>query len=324
MASDYWSRSSKAATSRVTPVAPLVLEQLPELYILPPEIGPLSPEEASLFWRDHFRKHKKSPPLLVDPSWLHADIAAGGFGLRLADKGKTIGTVWARPGGEFYLTTEPSIRVKSVYSDGLCLCPEVRGKGHIQKLLEGILTTTVQRFGPEIRCLFLKEGRHVPAKALASDIYLYRRIHDHQRPRPLEEPIPLNKAKQIFNKLSKLYKEPWLINDPAPHSLLRTQFYTDPTESCLLAITETHQHHLLDGRRLGLITGWIADQVLRSDTQALLQQYLLVRQPYTWIWSPSSYIIDHKEWLYDGLMSWYPYQWGPKEKVPMERIFFIL
>lgn len=328
MASSYWNRTASASAAlnsqRSLERSPLVTENIPETYPLPPEIEPLSPEEASLFWTLNFKRNKRSPPLQVDPSWLHADIAAGGFGLRLRSEGKTIGTVWARPAGDFYLTTEKSIRIKCVYSDGLCLSSEARGKGHIQKLLEAILSRTVQNFGPNIRCLFLKEGRQVPAKPLANDIYLYRRFHDHQRYHQSKSPITLAKAKQIFNKLVKGHKEPWLTNDPEPCALLRTQIFTDPTESCLLAITETHQHHLLDGRRLGLITGWIADAEFRPDTCAILQQFLLVRQPYTWIWSPSSYIIDHKEWLYDGLMSWYPYQWGPREKVPMDRIFFIL
>lgn len=318
MSSSFWTRVE--ATLNPKKAGNILIYPLPSYTKPSQDIRPLQPEEAVIFWREKFGSPPRTPHLLVHPSWLLADTMAGGFGLRIANEA----TIWCRPIGNFYLTTEPNNRITCLYVEGLCVSPEARGRGHTRKLLDALGTIVRDKYGPEVRFLFLKEGARVPTKTLASDIYLYKRFHDHQRPAPIKRPISLAKAKQIFNTLIKSGKEPWLINEPDPDTLQRTQIYTDPTESCLLAITETHQHHPLDGRRLGLITGWIVDSTMCQDTQAALQQYLLVRQPYTWIWSPSSYIIDHTEWLYDGLISWQPFQWSVVPSVPMERLFIIL
>ncbi len=288
----------------------------------------LSPKEASIFWQKHFGSPPRTPLLHVREEWLEADLAAGAIGMKLTDnQGEIIGTIWARPIGNFYVTKEPQHQIPILYVEGLCLKPEVRGKGYTRQLLNALGTETMKRYGPEMRFLFLKEGHSIPTSTLGFDLYIYKRFsHRDTLSSTIKTPLELDKAKEIFRALTqKKNSGPYLTNfGTGPTENSRTQLFTDPTESCLLAITETFQHHHLDGRRLGLITGWIADPDLPIETHAYLQQYVLARQPYTWIWSPTSYIIDNYSWHYDGAISFQPFEWWCTPTFGVKRLFIML
>ena len=285
------------------------------------DIKVLSQEDNTqliLFWKDHFGSPPRTPSLLVRGEWIQADAMAGSFGFRLRG---WKGVVYGRRIGAITLTRENK-QIETYLIEGLTLKPEERQKGLTPLLLDACVAH-LQNTLPTVRFLFLKEGRRAPTDALASDMYLYRRLSSKDK--KLSKAIKPEEAKKLFNKLTNLSPESWLSNEfGLPNS--RTNFYATPCGQALMAVTETHQVHHLDGQRLGLITGFVCAAALEQseETKSVLQEKLLAAQPYVWIWSPSSYVSDPTHWLQDGLISYQPFLFTVKPQVKMANIFLAL
>ena len=269
-----------------------------------------------LFWKEHFGSPPRTPTLLVNPKWLTADKATGNFAFRLRG---WKGVIYGRKIGNLALLREKN-NMETYIIEGLCLKPEERQKGLTPLLLNACLEH-LQKILPRTRILFLKEGKQAPTDAIASDMYLYRRLRSaDKRPR---KPIKPEDAKKLLYKLTEGSHESWLTNDfGLPNS--RTNFYMSRCGQALMAVTETHQCHHLDGQRLGLITGFVCNSTLEQSDQALLQEELLNSQPYVWIWSPFSYVSDFSKWLQDGSVSYQPFLFTVKPQVKMANIFLAL
>lgn len=267
-------------------------------------------EQLILFWKEHFGSPPKTPTLLVNPKWLTADSQAGAFGFRLCG---WKGVVYGRRIGDLQYAKQS---LKTYLIEGLCLKPEIRQKGLTPLLLDACVAH-LQRELPDTRFIFLKEGRSAPTDVLASDTYIYRRLRSsNKKPSKALQP---HEAKELFTQLATASGNQWLTNEfGLPNS--RTSFYASPCKKALMAITETHQCHHLDGRRLGLITGYISAE----DTPPQIQEDLLQRQPYSWIWSPSSYVSDPINWLQDGFVSYQPFLFAVKPQIRMSNIFLAL
>ncbi len=276
------------------------------------DIKPLCQEDyiqLIIFWKEHFGSPPRTPTLLVNPKWIQADAQAGNFGFRFRG---WRGVVYGRRIGQITLNRENS-NIETYLIEGLTLKPDERQKGLTPLLLDACVAHLQQKM-PNTRFLFLKEGKKAPTDVLASDMYLYRRLRAaDKKPR---KPLTSEKAKELFLKLTAGSHESWLSNDfGLPNS--RTNFYATKCEQALMAVTETHQVHHLDGQRLGLITGFIS---LKPN----LQEELLNAQPYVWIWSPSSYVSDPSKWLQDGLISYQPFLFTVKPQVKMANVFLAL
>jgi hypothetical protein len=90
-----------------------------------------------------------------------------------------------------------------------------------------------------------------------------------------------------------------------------------------MAITETHQCHPLDGRPIGLVTGWITSNEITSIERSIAQEDILKAQSFTWIWSAKSFIeTNNREWFNDGMLWWQPYLWNAA--VHPRNLFLIL
>ena len=269
-----------------------------------------------LFWKDHFGSPPRTPTLLVRLEWLAADQATGNFAYRLHG---WKGVVYGRKIGSIALLRENS-KIETFLIEGLTLKPEERQKGLTPLLLDACVAH-LQKALPNNRFLFLKEGKKAPTDALASDMYLYRRLRAaDKKPR---KPISAEAARALFQELTAGSPQSWLTNEfGLPNS--RTNFYTSRCCKALMAVTETHQCHPLDGQRLGLITGFVCAATLEQSETVILQEELLAAQPYVWIWSPSSYVSDPTQWLQDGLISYQPFLFTVKPQVKMENIFLAL
>lgn len=274
-----------------------------------------------LFWKEYFGSPPRTPALLVRLEWLTADAVTGNFAFRLHG---WKGVVYGRRIGNLSLEREKS-KIETYLIEGLTLKPEERQKGLTPLLLDACVAH-LQRSLPSARFLFLKEGKKAPTDALASDMYLYRRLRTDSRWEKPTKAIKPEDAKALFQELVASRRttgsqESWLTNDfGLPNS--RTKFYMSRCRNALMAVTETHQVHPLDGQRLGLITGFICAAALEQS--AALQEELLAAQPYVWIWSPSSYVSDPAQWLQDGLISWQPFLFTVKPQVKMANIFLAL
>jgi hypothetical protein len=280
-------------------------------------------EQLILFWKDHFGSPPRTPTLLVNPKWLAADAVTGNFAFRLHGwkgvvYGRRIGAITlGRAGWKPAELSREKSKIETYLIEGLTLKPEERQKGLTPLLLDACVAH-LQRSLPDTRFLFLKEGKKAPTDALASDMYLYRRLRaSDKKPR---KPLTPEVAKKLFQEITQGSHESWLSNDfGLPNS--RTNFYATPCGQALMAVTETHQVHPLDGQRLGLITGFICAAALE---QSAIQEQLLNSQPYAWIWSPSSYVSDPAQWLQDGLISYQPFLFTVKPQVKMANIFLAL
>jgi hypothetical protein len=294
------------------------------------DIKPLSKEDSNqliTFWKEHFGSPPRTPTLLVNPKWIQADTQAGNFGFRLRG---WRGVVYGRRIGVITLNRENS-KIETYLIEGLTLKAEERQKGLTPLLLDACVAHLQQKL-PTTRFLFLKEGKKAPTDVLASDTYMYRRLRIADK--RAQKPLTPEKAKEIFLKLTAGSHESWLSNDfGLPNS--RTNFYATKCEQALMAVTETHQVHHLDGQRLGLITGYVAlkqsdawplaeSPPFGTQTQSNHQEELLNAQPYGWIWSPSSYVSDPALWLQDGYVSWQPFLFTVKPQVKMANVFLAL
>lgn len=262
-------------------------------------------EQLILFWKEHFGSPPKTPTLLVNPKWLTADSMTGSFGFRLCG---WKGVVYGRRIGDLQYKKKS---LKTYLIEGLCLKPKERQKGLTPLLLDACVAH-LQRELPDTRFIFLKEGQTAPTDVIASDTYMYRRLRSADK-KP-SKALQAQEAKELFAQLSTASE--WLTNEfGLPNS--RTAFYASPCRKALMAVTETHQCHHLDGRRLGLITGYIAAE----DASPQIQEDLLQRQPYSWIWSPSSYVSNPVPWLQDGCISYQPFLFTVKPQIRMSNIF---
>ena len=91
----------------------------------------------------------------------------------------------------------------------------------------------------------------------------------------------------------------------------------------MMAITETHQCHPLDGRPIGLVTGWISSKDVTQMERSIAQEDILKAQPFTWLWSAKSHIEEtNREWFNDGMLWWQPYLWNAA--VEPKNLFLIL
>jgi hypothetical protein len=298
----------------------LSVQPLPSVLIkTSKDIKSLSQEDYAqliLFWKEHFGSPPRTPTLLVNPVWLQADASTGNFAFRLRG---WKGVIYGRKIGRISLNRENQ-HVETYLIEGLCLKAEERQKALTPLLLDACLLH-LQKFLPNTRVLFLKEGKKAPTEALVSDTYLYRRLRAANKNR--RKPIKAEEAKILFKKLTEDSQQSWLSNEfGLPNS--RTNFYATPCRNALMAVTETHQIHHLDGQRLGLITGFICDAALEQRDQVILQEELLNSQPYVWIWSPSSYVSDPTQWLEDGLISYQPFLFTVKPQVKMANVFLAL
>jgi hypothetical protein len=312
----FWKAYSNSATSEDGLRAiPLPSEPIQ----ISKDIKPLSQEDTQqliIFWKDHFGSPPRTPSLLVRSEWLQADSHVGSFGFRLRG---WKGVVYGRRIGSVFLNRENN-QIETYLIEGLTLKPDEREKGLTPLLLDACVAHLQQKL-PTSRFLFLKEGKKAPTDALASDTYLYRRLRAaDKKPR---KPLSPEQAKTLFEKLTANSQETYLSNEfGLPNS--RTNFYATTCGQALMAVTETHQVHHLDGQRLGLITGFICAPALEQSKKAILQDELLAAQPYVWIWSPSSYVSDPTNWLQDGLMSYQPFLFTVKPQVKMANIFLAL
>ncbi len=265
-------------------------------------------EQLILFWKEHFGTPPKTPTLLVNPKWLAADATTGNLAFRLRG---WKGVVYGRRIGDLLYDKQS---MKTFLIEGLCLKPEERQKGLTPLLLDACVRHLCEAM-PYTRFIFLKEGRSAPTDVLASDTYMYRRLRSQDKlpGKPLTAPA----AKELFATLTAGSSTPWLTNEfGLPNS--RTSFYGN--SKAMIAVTETHQVHHLDGRRLGLITGYIT----APDAPPEAQEDLLKRQPYSWIWSPSSYVSDPSLWLQDGYVSYQPFLFTVQPQIRMSNIFLAL
>jgi hypothetical protein len=311
----FWAKYVGSQTEEGLTILPLPTEPIQ----VSKSIKTLSQEDYSqliLFWKEHFGSPPRTPALLVRLEWLAADQATGNFAFRLHG---WKGVVYGRKIGSLTLGREKS-KIETYLIEGLTLKPEERQKGLTPLLLDACVAH-LQRSLPDTRFLFLKEGKKAPTDALASDMYLYRRLRTaDKRSRRASKP---EDAKALFQELTAGSQENWLTNDfGLPNS--RTNFYMSRCCKALMAVTETHQCHPLDGQRLGLITGFVCAAALEQSNKALLQEELLQTQPYVWIWSPSSYVSDPTLWLQDGSMSYQPFLFTVKPQVKMANIFLAL
>ena len=269
-------------------------------------------EELIIFWKTHFGSPPRTPTLVVNPKWLQADAATGNFGFRLRG---WKGVVYGRKMGSFYLSNQTQQKQPIYLIEGLTLQKEQRSKGLTPLLLDACVEH-LQRTMPDTRFFFIKEGKRAPTDCLASDMYMYRRLRSSDK-KP-SKALKAEEATTLFTELSKGSASPWLTNEFGLHNS-RTSFYATRCRRALMAITETHQCHHLDGQRLGLITGWITSAPLHESIK--LQEELLAAQPYVWIWTPSSYVSDPTPWLQDGSISYQPFLFTVKPQVKMDHIF---
>jgi GNAT superfamily N-acetyltransferase len=197
----FWQRNTPSLTRRKGFIA---ITDLPD-YAPSQDTTILSSQEACNFWKKHFGSPPRTPYLHVREEWLEADLSAGAIGIKLTDKkGEIIGTIWARPIGNFYVTTEPTHQIPILYVEGLCLKPEARGKGYTRQLLNALGTETLKRYGPEMRFLFLKEGHSIPTSTLGFDLYIYKRFSNRDSLNAtIKTPLALDKAKEIFRTLTQ-------------------------------------------------------------------------------------------------------------------------
>jgi hypothetical protein len=295
----------------------------------------ITPEDIStiiLFLRSHFRyrHHKSNPDLIIDPAFLLHDISNGAYGVLCYDitSENIIGCIWARPIGKIHRST---FEVDTYLVEHLCVNETYRGKGITRLMLNWI---EVNRPTPETRFIFLKEGRQVPTAVITSDRYIFKRFAGKMiksiKTIPNVSRISLEECysmlkdndRLLINMCSSLQK---LRTHP-----LRTQLwcYRDDSVKAVMAITETHQCHPLDGQKIALITGWwCSDNDTKqgqSQIQSQVQLSIFAAQPYSWIWSPAAYICNSNssEWNSDGIISWQPYLWSAP--TDMKDVFLIL
>ncbi len=314
----FWNRFQEASSQedglRTLPLPPEQIKTSKDIKSLSQE----DYNQLIIFWKEHFGSPPRTPTLLVNPKWLQADARVGNFGFRLRG---WKGVVYGRKIGSVFLNRAPE-KIQTYLIEGLTLKLDQRQKGLTPLLLDACVAH-LQKILPTTRFLFLKEGKKAPTDALASDMYLYRRLRAaDKKPR---KPLSAEDARSLFEKLTAGSQQSWLSNEFGfPNS--RTNFYATLCGNALMAVTETHQVHHLDGQRLGLITGFIINQALEqsSHRDALLQEELLAAQPYVWIWSPSSYVSDPSNWLQDGLISYQPFLFTVKPQVKMANIFLAL
>jgi hypothetical protein len=261
-----------------------------------------------------------SPDMKVEPQWIHNDLSNGAYGILCYEHSNLVGCVWARPIGSIGYNKHP-ILLESIYIvEHLCVAIAHRNKGLTRVLLNWL---EVHRPTPETRFIFFKEGRAVPTNHICYDSYIYTRIvgkmflninnklisiQNHQC-----RQITIEEALQIRNKIIEendniLWNNP--IINKMEFKVNRTQIWLWQNKA-MMAITETHQCHPLDGQPIGLITGWLIGKKVSHIDCSTAQEDILNAQPFTWIWSAKSYIEkNNREWFNDGMLWWQPYLWN--------------
>ena len=278
-----------------------------------------------LFLRSHFRyrHHKSNPDLIIDPAFLLHDISNGAYGVLCYDvhTHNTVGCIWARPIGKIQ---KSDFAVDTYLVEHLCVNETYRGKGITRLMLNWI---EVNRPTPETRFIFLKEGRQVPTAVITSDRYIFKRFSGKMiksiKTIPNVSRISLEECYSMLKDNDRL-----LINMCAPlqQKQQRTKLwcYKDDSVNAIMAITETHQCHPLDGQKIALITGWWCSVNNTEQVQSQVQLSIFAAQPYSWIWSPAAYICNanSSDWNSDGIVSWQPYLWSAP--TDMKDVFLIL
>lgn len=285
-----------------------------------------------LYTEFHYAYLSSSPDMKIDPQWLLNDLSNGAYGILCFTNNRLVGGVWARPIGSIGYNKKQAL-LESIYLvEHLCIATAHRNKGLTRVLLNWI---EVHRPTPETRFLFLKEGRAVPTNHICYDSYIYTRIVGKMIPNRSNVPIIIRKrqckqitmdeALQIRNQIvgdndQILWNNP-IINEIGKNSN-RTQLWLW-RDKALMAITETHQCHPLDGRPIGLVTGWITSKEITPIDRSIAQEDILKAQPFTWLWSARSLIEENnREWFNDGMMWWQPYLWNAA--VHPQNLFLIL
>ena len=285
------------------------------------------PEIVRFLYKNfHYSHHKKdgksSPDLIIPSAALIADLSEGAYGVLCysAKSPELIGCVWARPIGHIAKQGRESNSVNIYLVEHLCISEEWRGKGITRLLLYWI---EYHRPNKDVRFIFLKEGRIAPTVTVASDRYIFRRfagkILRHLIKYTSQQRVRQITQQEAYARMKDTVE--LLINHLGYLSSRRTQLWLAEEAEAILAITDSYQYHPLDGRKIGLITGWWCpseDSRIKNAAQAAIFE----SQPYTWLWSPASYIQDRQGWDMDGQVSWQPYLWSAP--TPMKNIFFIL
>jgi hypothetical protein len=281
-----------------------------------------------LYTEFHYAYLKSTPDMKVDPLWLLNDLSCGAYGVGCYVNDEIIGCVWVRPIGSIGFNQQNPILSLCCIVEHLCIATLHRGKGLTRVLLNWV---EVHRPSPETRFIFLKEGKAVPTNHICWDNYIYTRIIGKVVPNRSNVPIIIRKTQAIKITTEKCIEwisaniEPNAIlhNIPAEnHATSRTQLWLW-RDAAIMAITETHQCHPLDGRPIGLVIGWICKKDLGNLDRSMAQEDILKSQPFTWLWSARSYIeSNNREWFNDGLVWWQPYLWSAN--IMPQNLFIIL
>ncbi len=343
MDSSFWKRIKKQEKQQ--PIKEAIIPYPP-----PPSLETKEPYKCRLFVPDdaeamsqllytefHYAYLSSTPDMKVPPQWLRNDFHNGAYGILCYADDTLIGCVWARPIGPIGYSSNKPLLESMYLVEHLCIATAHRNKGLTRVLLNWI---EVHRPTPETRFIFLKEGRAVPTNHICWDNYIYTRIIGKIVPNRSKVPIVIRKrqckqitieeALQIRNDIVKdndrvLWNTPIDLSSTSSIDITNSQktqvwLWRD---KALMAITDTHQCHPLDGRPIGLVTGWICAKDVSAIDRSIAQEDILKAQPFTWLWSARSHIEEtNREWFNDGMLWWQPYLWNAE--VHPQNLFLIL
>jgi hypothetical protein len=338
MDKSFWQRINKqcashsnSAKQQIIPHPPSPLLEAKEPY----QCRILTPDDIDaicklLYTEFHYAYLKSTPDMKIDPAWLLNDMSNGAYGIGCYVNKTPVACIWARPIGKIGFNSSAQPILDSIYiAEHLCVATAHRGKGLTRILLNWIV---FHRPTPETRFIFLKEGKAVPTNYICWDSYVYTRIVGKVVPNRRNIPIIIRKrqcrqitieeALKIRNEITKDTTD-ILWNTPDMHvPCTRTQLWLW-RDKALMAITETHQCHPLDGRPIGLVTGWICSKDATPVDRSIAQEDIFKAQPFTWLWSAKSQIEENnREWFNDGMLWWQPYLWNAA--VHPQNLFLIL
>lgn len=338
MDSSFWKRIKLQQQTVPTQQAIIPYHSPPSLETKEPyKCRLFMPEDAEpivkfLYTEFHYSYLTSTPDMKIEPQWLLNDLHSGAYGIICFVDNIIVGCVWARPIGSIGYNKKPALLDSIYIVEHLCVATAHRNRGLTRALLNWIV---FHRPTPETRFIFLKEGKAVPTNHICYDSYVYTRIVGKIVPNRSNIPIVIRKrqCKQITMEEAMEMRhsiagdnDQVLWNTPARNQIgakpNRTQLWLW-RDKALMAITETHQCHPLDGRPIGLVTGWLVSKEVASIDRSIAQEDILKAQPFTWLWSAKSLIEENnREWFNDGMMWWQPYLWNAT--VHPQNLFLIL